>query len=565
MQELKFKNLIQSLFVFIVAIGMSAGSYCISTSTVDLPLPLLLIGLFAGYLVINFLAYPRATTAQILQLTITGVIINAGVLAAAIFVVKRFELSPVSLNSDFLLSISPLIPILSFIFSIFTLINLVKFENINNEAKKNQDKTEIPSEKKEDVQPETIPFEIKKTDTSIAEKSEVSIKVKEKPVEIQEIKEDEPKSIYEELYPQSKTEIKNAKEPEETELFFSLNENEQPEKIFETKEMPLNQEAEIIKLEPLPTISLEGVIQNNNISSASQIEEKEEPEENFDFIPTDIRLVEAPVSKDKESKGKIASIGKLLVNKRDIEVVIESNELNTEKTSESNTNIISSASGVQIYEKLNNLTEKYTHIKEIALIDKGGFALAGNYEDKMKIQITGALIAGAYHTLQNYLAQISFDAPEKIFFETENSNNFIIKTNDNLLFAIGEKDFKNVDFDVIEGIIDNEENPVADFTPLIELNQIIDFAVSDSEGKFISSSNNSGKGEKQAIISAALFENFKVFLMNIQLVKLKRIVFFCSNKVITIQKYNNQIISFITPEDGLVRVSEKFPLLQEIL
>jgi len=287
-------------------------------------------------------------------------------------------------------------------------------------------------------------------------------------------------------------------------------------------------------------------------------------DEYFNFIPTDIRLIETSISKDNQSKGKIASIGKLLVNNRDIEGVIESGAANSEGNIEGKTNIVSSVSGEHIYEKFNKLKQEFEHIREIALIDKGGFILASNYEDKMKIHITGALIAGAYHTLQNYLAQISFKHPQKIFFETENSNNFIMKTNDEFLFSIWDKEFKHVDYTVLEGFIEGEAISEADLTPLIELNQIKNFAASDGTGRLVKSIDNTENSEKLAIISSALFENLKVFLLNIQLLKLSRITIFNDEEVITIQKFNDEIATFITPVDGLVKISDNFLKMDEI-
>jgi len=224
------------------------------------------------------------------------------------------------------------------------------------------------------------------------------------------------------------------------------------------------------------------------------------------------------------------------------------------------------------------------------LIDKGGFILASNYEDKadceqrlegetdqlstgtpfkasnqaMKIHITGALIAGAYHTLQNYLAQISFNHPQRIFFETENSNNFIMKTNNEFLFSIWDKEFNHIDYSILQDFLEGETISDTDLTPLIELNQIKSYAIANSAGQLVKSADNTANSEKLAIISSALFENLKVFLMNIQLLKLSRITILNSEEVITIQKFNNEIAAFITPVDGLVKISEDLLKMEEI-
>ena len=552
MQELKFRNLIPSLFAFIVAVAASAGSSYINIHPFDLPVPLLIIGLFAGFLVVNVIAYPKATTIQIIQLTITGVFINAIVLFAAIFGIKYFNLASITFNSDFIISINPLTPALSFLFSFITLISLVLFEDKTINSKKTHDQQ--VTKQIEDTQPEVVSFEGSKISEPINEKNEILNKIEEKI-------EEKPVSLYEELFPQAKNENKNTEKPQEPEFFFGLNENEQENKINTNEAKPLEAKDEFLEVESLPLIDFE---ENKQEEKTSPSPSNNDNNESYDFIPTDIRLIEAPASKDNESKGKIASIGKLLVNNRDIEGVIESSAAIAEAGSENKTNIISSVSGEHIYEKFNQLQQESAHMKEIALIDKGGFILASNYEDKMKIHITGALIAGAFHTLQNYLAQISFNHPQKIFFETENSNNFIMKTNDEFLFSICDREFKHVDYTALKGFIESETISEADLTPLIELNQIKNFAISDGAGKLVKSMNNSENSEKLAIISSALFENLKVFLMNIQLMKLARITIFNSEEVITIQKFDNEIASFITPIEGIIKISDDFIKIEKI-
>lgn len=532
MQELKFKNFIPSLFVFVVGISASAGISYIKCPALSLPVPLLIIGLFACFLVLNFISYPKATTTQIIQLTITGVFINAIVFIAAIYGIKHFKLASISLDSDFILSGSPLILLLSFLFSFIMLIGLTRFENkVINTSKLPNKKENFAEKNIEETKPEIIPFE----------ENKISEPVKEENInKIEESITEKPKSLYEELYPQTKIETQQAKEFQKTEQFLDTN---------------------FIELEALPSLVFE---ENNQENKTFCHASENNDEEYFNFIPTDIRLLESPVSKDNESKGKISSIGKLLVNNRDIEGVIESNALISENENDSKKNILSSISGEQIYEKFNKLKQEFTNIKEIALIDKGGFIMASNFEDKMKINITGAVIAGAYHTLQNYLAQISFKSPQKIFFETENSNNFVIKTNDELLFSIWDKEFNHIDYTSLENFIENNEISESDLAPLIELNQLKNFAISDGTGKLIKSLNNTEDSEKLAIISAALFENLKVFLMNIQLLKLKRITIFNTEEVITIQKGNDKIASFITPIEGIIKFSNDFLKIEEI-
>ncbi len=513
MLELKFKNVIPSLLVFIAGVIAAFGSAYINVSLINIPIPLIITGLFAVCLVLNFISYSKASTSQIIQLTITGFFINIAILIAAIYALNYFGIVNSTVDSDFIIFINPLILLTSSVVGFITLISTARLEEKDSVHEQSQtEKLVHVDAKPSNEEPETISFsENKITETPVEEKRIVLEKIPELPGENSALD-------YKDLFP--KTEIE--------------------------------QKEEFIELEKLPEINLNEDFEPNN-----KPEKNTEPteEEYFDFIPTDIRLVESPVSKDNETKGKIGSIGKLLVNNRDIEDFIESA---TESGTEGKTSVVSSVSGEQIYEKFSRLKQEFTHIKEIALIDKGGFIIAGNFADERAIHIAGALVAGIYHTLQNYLAQLSFKQPQKIFFETENSNSFIIKTGDEFLFSNWDKEFKHVECDLPENLAE------IDLTPFVDLAQIKRFAAFDESGKLTGTTNNSSENEKLAIISSALFENLKVFLMNIQLIKLSKITVFSTEEILTIQKLDSGFISFLTPIDGMVKISDNFAKMEQI-
>ena len=564
MQELKFGNILSSLFVLIVAAALSIGSSLVNIAVFSLPLPLLIIGLFAGFLILNFVFYPKATTIQTIQLTITGIFLNAIILCGAVFGITYFKLASVNLNSDFVLQINPLIIVVSFIAAFIALITVAKFEEKKAKPEPKKEETEQKSEEHEE--PEIVSFEVREAPVSAYDKAEnepqqevvensFSFSAFNKEPDNGKKEDEQPKTLYEELYPQSKS-----KEPQKEETL------ENPDDCFmEMEELPALNLDNREETEQPESIKTQAVAELPDTNEKLQEEPAQDEEEYFDFIPTDIRLVEAPTAKDNESKGKIASIGKLLVNNRDIEGVIESGEINAEKGAKNNTNIVSSNSGVHFEEKLNTIKQEFPDIKETALIDKGGFILAGNFEDKMKINITGALIAGTYHTMQNYLAQISFKHPEKIFFETENANSFIIRNeNEEFLFSTGDKSLDYVEYGELGVFLKEEDISGVDLTPFTELGQIENYTVSDGTGQIIKSAEDSEQSQKLGIVSSALFENLKVFLMNMQLVKLSRITIFNAEEVITIQKFDDKIAAFRTSTDSLIKFSDDFIKIESI-
>ncbi len=278
-----------------------------------------------------------------------------------------------------------------------------------------------------------------------------------------------------------------------------------------------------------------------------------------DFIPTDIRLVQTSHSKETEQKGRIGAIGKLLVNNKNIEGLIESEELLNSKT-----NVITTVSGQKIYGKLDDLKREFSCIREMALVDSGGFILANNFEDKQRVQIAGALVAGAYHTIQNYLTQLSLDFPVRIFFETENANSFIIKTRDEVLFSIWNKEFQQVEYGPMAEILEEKDFSGIDIIPYADLIKVENFAVSDSEGALVNSFGDAESSKVFAAVSSAVFENLKVFLMNISLLNLSKIAVFTPQKTITIIKPRDKIVAFLTDSEDYPKVSEELLAMEEI-
>jgi len=541
MPDIKFRNAVQTIISGILAVVFTVCSSYIAIPAINLPMPLLFIGLFTGLAVLSFISYPKASTGQVIKLCIIGLFLNLAIIGAGIFTASWLKISQITMDSDFILLINPAIPTIRFIFSYVTMISLITFEEKKQEIKQKPAATKVKEEEQEKITFET--------------KSKLQQEIKEN---IQPTKEETnaPKTTYEELYPKAAKPEKKEEPAQEIFLDFS-------EKTEEIKQKPaaLPSEEEFIELDTLPISTLE---EQKDEQPLEPKEKQEEAQENFNYIPTDIRLVEAPVSKENENKGKIGSIGKLLVNNRDIEGIIE---LNAEQSSgEGKTNVVSSESGEEFYEKFSKLKQEFGQIKEIALVDKGGFVLANNFEEenRMKIPITGALIAGAYHTMQNYLLQLSILDPQKIFFETENSNNFMIKTGDHFLYSVWEKTYTHVDFGSLEGFLENDELSENELIPLIELEQLQNYALSDSTGQILNTTHKFPFSENLGIISSALFENLKVFLMNINLLKLKRIVIFSNENVMTIQKFDDKIAAFITPVDGLVKLSEDFQKIENI-
>jgi|GEM_PF-1914696 len=549
MHELIFKNYVKSFFLILIGIAAVSGASLTKTGVVEVPIPVYILGILTGFLLIGFIFYSKANIGQTLQIAITGILVNAIFIIGTYFAGSYLNLPRIELKPEFILYMNPVVIGVSFLFSVLVLFVSVGFKKVKTKGAEKTSGKEIgendgeipenaPVQRQKDIQEtDVVEFNYKKSEEKMPQQEEISSQASE---------ESKSPSTYEELYPQASNYVK-ADSPQEDDYLEDIMEGDLKEGEGSSEE---------ISEERLP----------EEVISFSDNGQGEMPEdnENMDYIPTNIRLSEVVSVRDTDSKGKIGSIGKLLVNNRDIENVIKTNEMTNESVLNDRTNVISSISGEKIYKKFSEMKEEFVYIKEVALIDKGGFTLANDFEDKQRAQITGALVAGTYHTLQNYLAQLSMAFPVRIFFETANTNSFIVKTKNEILFSIWDKEFKHIDYGPLTEIIQTEDFSQIDITPYADLMKLDKFTIADSGGKIIKSTNETEQAEQFAAVSTAIFENLKVFLMNIQLLKLSKIVVFTPQKVMTIIKNQDNIISFLTNSEDFPKISEDLLKIEEI-
>ncbi len=522
MQDLIFKNHVKVLFIIILGLMTASAITLADMANVDVPLPLLILGTLAAFLASCFIFYSKASMGQTMQIAITGILINAVIITGSHFLNLYSNMPHIILKPSFILNIDPLVIASGFVFSVLALcVGLKLGEPAKEKIEKAEEEiAESPEEQQEHEEQQKEP---EKEQTEPVKTAKETVEISEEPA-------------VEAMSLQDARKLLNGEAPEEK--------TEEPSWIEE----PENGELASLEPEELSeTIDLEAPEETLQLETAEEM-----PETKADYIPTDIRLVQNLSQKDTGQKGKIGSIGKLLVNNKNIENISESEEmLNSETT------VITTVSGQKIYEKFDEIKNEFSCIKEMALIDDGGFIIANNFEDKQRVQIAGALVAGAYHTLQNYLSQISLTLPVRIFFETENTNSFIVKTKSEILFSVWEKDFKQVDYGPLDEIIEADDFENLDIIPYADLIKVEQFTVSNSEGTLVNSMGDAADSQLFAAVSSAMFENIKVFLMNIRMFNLTKLVVFTPQKTITIVKPEDKIVSFLTDAEESPNVSEE--------
>ncbi len=538
MYKLIFRKPLRGFFLFLLLTVCLSGLSLIKMPSVEIPLPVYILGSLSVFLVLSFVIYSKASIAQTLQISLSGVFITAVSLTCIYFADSYLNLSEIVLKPDFVICTHPLLaggsPILSFIVIIFS----AKLQEIKT-------KQALPDKTEENTTEPDNPPSPAATDNSPAPNREgfsemetVKFDFTQKQDEKKfESNEQTPAGSYEELYPEKSSYTK-----------------EEKEEVPDFEEIPQNNLRE----------SENTLLAEDTAGIIPETGEQEKYPDNIEFIPTNIRLMETSAVKETEAKGRIASIGKLLMNNREIENLIETNESVEESVINTRTNVISSISGEKIYNKFSDIKKRFEHIKEVALIDKGGFILANDFEDKQKAQMTGALVSGAYHTLQNYVAQLALAVPVRIFFETANTNSLIVKTKDEILFSTWDKEFKHIEYGPVNELIESKDFSEAGIKFFADLIKIDELIVVDIEGNIVSSLGTSADPEKFAAVSLAIFENLKVFLMNVQLVKLSKIIVFTPEKVLTIAKTNDKIVSFLNPQGEYPKISEELLKMEEI-
>jgi len=525
MHELCFKNYFKSLILVLIGVAASSGACFYEIASVELPLPVYILGALTAFLILSSIFYSKANIGQTLQLAILGILINAVNFIGVYYANQYFKLPEIALKPDFILYLNPLIVGVTFIFSILTLCVFVKIKEIKTNSSEEHG---INEEIEDDA-------EISENIAVAEEKS-----FEDTHIDKNNSSENGFEDAQEEKNPCAYAELYSKKTEKEEFLECDLAENE-----FEEREIRNDDDEDVL-------------LKEEDISS-----KKAGTSGNIEFIPTNIRLSDTQTFRETKSKGQVASIGKLLVNDKKIENVIEANETLTEDDLNSRTNIITTISGEKIYEKFSEMKAEFPCIKEIALINKGGFIIANDFEDKQRAQIAGALIAGVYHTLQNYITQLSLDFPVRIFFETAESNSFMLKTADEILFSSWDKEFKHIEYDSLEEIFAIEDFSEADMTPYTDLMEIENMTVADIEGNLVNSLDTENS-EQFAAVSSAIFENLKVFLMNIQLIKLSKITIFTPKKVMTIIKTQDKIISLLTDSEEYPKITEELLKMEEI-
>ncbi|EKE04152.1 MAG: hypothetical protein ACD_20C00100G0001 [uncultured bacterium] len=563
MHKIKLKGFILPIIILILGVVITSVTALIPIPLVNTEIPLLIIGAFTVFSSINFLIFKKATAVQVLVLAVIATLLFTIITSASLLFLDIIGVKKIVLSSS--ININVFLIIINLLTSTLFISSLIKFEEIKiTKISKNTTIQHIESQQKtyiKEEEPEIISIT---EEFSHVEKQSPPIQKNEEP-EIKEIfplNQAEP--VQEEFFLEDALPSENitATLENKQEIFieetFSLNlqeENNQQysENIFDSN---LGELPEISLTENLTETKPENVPVNGYDASI------------FDddgYIPENIRLIEKSTAKKAaDTAGQISSIGKLLVNQKDIENIIELNESSYSENDSDNSNIIPKELGEKLKESLSQIQKAFPEIKNSTISNKAGFTIASLINNTSTEQTVGALASGAFMALQNYLSRLSVGQTTKIFFETETNIHILTKI-ENLIFYFNcSKQFEPVIYSLLRDTIDQNVFSNQDLSVIKNVKGIIEAAITDKDGN-LTGSINSENPQKLASISSAIFENLKVFISNIEPAKLSKMIIFSNEKILTIKKYNDAIASLITTIEGPITLSEKITKIEELI
>lgn len=575
MYKIKIKYNHLSIISFALGIVIANIALYLNIFGISIQLPLLLIGLFSILLIFTLVYYSMATTKQALILSfymfcIVCLMILSVKVVSVFAHIKAFTFtSSESLLCDpFALLVSVIFSVIAFNFSFFLEKILYSKKNIEIEKEQQNDQDsgisdESPVEELLDEQP-VQDLESFESTTDVLEIDDKQLE--EEPSLLPSLP-DIP--IQDNIEPLEEVDYSNYNSEDKS---FFENQLDSDSDIFEQEEGVLNDESllAIKNLGALPEIDVNSdntLIKKEDSSHQNESDMfYEEDDKDYSFIPDNIRLVDDLEKKPSPlvDEGIISSIGKLLINQRDVENIIEIKSVINQVGQDSDgSNVVTKLLGEQLLTKLQKISDVYFLIKDLTLANKAGFVIASLIEDSKRQYTIGALASGGFLTLQNYLLRIGVKNPEKIFFVMENSVNSLFKVDNFIFYFSCDKDFKLFEYNDLEVFMRSESVNNIELDKLKNANYNIDAVTSTLNGDFMYSLN--AKNEAYSSIFSAIFENLKIFIKNIQNEKLSEIVIFSDNKIITLKKYDETILSFITDKDGPVQLTDNTKHIQNLI
>ena len=265
--------------------------------------------------------------------------------------------------------------------------------------------------------------------------------------------------------------------------------------------------------------------------------------EDKSFIP---KLAEESRSKVVDSGGKITSIGKLLVDHRDIENIIETNALMQSVGSEATTTkIISAVAGSKTNEKLAALKE-IEGIDASIIVNEAGFIQASTLDNIHKEQLIGAMASGTFGIVSSSLNKMGFQPAKDLSIESNTGSLVLHKLSDNIITVFVDPKYKLYELldlnDILSTAPDREHKELVE--SIASINGLIGVILSDNKGNLLVSKviDESKNTEKIATMLPAFYSNLGVFIKNMDYGVIRKAIISTGNEVLLFTSIGSNIL-----------------------
>ena len=550
------------LLVATMVLGIGGGFLPVPSMPINI---ILLLAVIPVYLVAAVSLYPKGD----LKIFITSTFVMLGAFVLSMLVISGVGIGIASQSIAGLeLSISPVSLFIPIVMSVVIVKFFVTLEYVETKSEKVEEKIikeeiktvkqSVPAPVSSSIIVEDKPVKIDETHAAMVKEVKKEVTTVEDDVYLEDIIEKSPVGSAEakSLYDYKESEDKQ--EPEK-ELYLEdlMDTPVKTDKKLESVVKELSEPETFDSLGELPDI----------------VEEKEEPlkrgfsEETVDQVDSTVTykstedyvvpmLAETPTSKEHDSGGKITSIGKLLVDHRDIENIIETNALMQSVGSDiTSTTIISAIAGGKTNEKLAALGD-LEGINATVIVNDAGFIQASTLNDLQKEQVIGAMASGTFGVISSTLSKMGFQPAIDITLKSDSQSLVLNKLTNNIIAIFVDANSSVYDTkDITQLLSSTGETDNAKLLDLISsINGVIGTIISDEKGNLLLSKlvDDSKKPEYIATMLPAFYSNLGVFIKNMDQGLMKEAIISTGNEIILFTKVNTNIIMlYATPNTSI--------------
>jgi predicted regulator of Ras-like GTPase activity (Roadblock/LC7/MglB family) len=268
---------------------------------------------------------------------------------------------------------------------------------------------------------------------------------------------------------------------------------------------------------------------------------------------------------DDSGEKKISSVGKLLINHRDLENIIETNALLQHFSGSSSVSgLISAQEGETLKKSVESLMSESSFIKDIFIMSASGFPVYSTSLNNRSLQAYCALFSSAFAIIEDHFSKIIASGIVSMVVETDETSVLITKSNGRYAAFLAASEALPVNYAGIRDILSN--SPIlGDNLNDVKTEKILDdIVITDKKGKTLNSAGIEN-AEKISFLSVIVLDNLNSLLKDILSGKIKKIFVFTLNKVIIFRELNDRIVTLTLKTGSTVKLSEQSAKIVQLI